>query len=828
MSTDSKATVNKTGELDEVDKRLKRLKDNILPDTPYLMDLTTPSRYHVSPHQANNWRKGSSFNKHEEQLQYMTFLPHTARGDTMLRTSGNWDDGDGKIKTEPSKPMSSGSSGAISPSGQQPKKKISLLDYKNKMAGQASGKVSPKAEYNEKLKSNLPLPRSTTVTKPTLKEEAPVRATQTTDSASQRPRNDAPHGLKRSADTMTGANNDAKIFGIPPASPPAKKHQTEGSKLGKDTALKSEKGNIHGLPRMLSPTLPANVEEQLAQLRGGSARSNGESKAAKATGNRVKPTANVASISSKDQNILDIRGSNRGLEKTAKSNLVSKPPTAASTPSAAGLSRMAGRKERNQSASDESSRKETAAALERSNDEPKSKGRERPSGDLCTMASQEEQPRLVVRLKIPKSLRKNCQRILQMQPRPRKLLAQSQKANSPAALDRSRDRAPSNGSIPWEVQQSKIINGDSNRGRSDTVSKRQVVANGAGTPMSGEKRRQADGDKAPSRTSSKRQRLSGVDLQRPSTPAAAATLQSPNAPQPGSSQKSQLSTPKNNLKSAAMQRVGSTEGEAKTPLGNTPTAPGSAERSINGSSSNGSSASSDEGAFYKREFIRYAEMAKSLKHAADALVKSQSGGIISDTVARQEGMAIAIETTLCYMLAFTLKDESDRIKRLPSDRTAWISLPPYFKFVKSLLRSNESPHIQGFLFQLEAVCRNTIFQLDLERLEREATSTDEGCASFRKQLSENAKLATQCWIEGSNFLPPIEIQARFPMTWGQRTTAPISSGRERLIPKHYGDVGYHLPLSSTSSAIEAVRAGRNFLTEWCEQEHIKWELTVDI
>lgn len=626
---------------------------------------------------------------------------------------------------------------------------------------------------------------------------------------------------------MTGGNKDATIFDIPPASPPAKKHRAGGSKLGKDTALKSEKGNIHGLPRMLSPTLPANVEEQLAQLRGGSARSNGESKAATATGNKAKPTANAASFSSKAQTRVDIRGTNKVSEKTAKPNLVSKPPAVATTPPAGGLPRTAGHKERYQSASGESSRKETAAALERSNDEPNSKGQERPSSDPSTVASQEEQSRLVVRLKIPKSLRKNCQRILQMQPRPRKLLAQSQKANSPAALDRSRDRAPSNGSITREVQQSKIVNGDSNRGRSDTVSKRKVVANGAGTPKSGEKRRQPDEDKAPSRTSSKRQGLSGADLQRPSTPAAPA-LQSPNAPQPGSSQKSQLTTPKNNLKSAAMQRVGSTEGEAKTPLGNTPTAPGSAERSSNGSSSNGSSATSDEGAFYKREFIRYAEMAKSLKHAADALVKSQSGGIISDTVARQEGMAIAIETTLCYMLAFTLKDESDRIKRLPSDRTAWISLPPYFKFVKSVLRSNESPHIQGFLFQLEAVCRNTILQLDLERLEREATSTDEESTSFRKQLSENAKLATQCWIEGSNFLPPIEIQTQFPKTWGQRTTAPINSGRERLIPKRYGDVGYHLPLTSTSSAIEAVRAGRNFLTEWCEQEHIKWELTLDI
>ncbi|KAL8921131.1 MAG: hypothetical protein Q9208_005884 [Pyrenodesmia sp. 3 TL-2023] len=827
MSTVSKSTDKKPGRLDEVDQRLKRLKDNILPDTPYLMDLTTPSRYHVSPHQANNWRKGSPFDKHEEQLQYMTFLPHTARGDTMLRTSGNWDDGIGKIKTEPTKPMSSGSSGAISPSGQPPKKKISLLDYRNKMAGQASGKTSPKAEHSGKLNNHVPPPSSAAATKPTIKDEPPVKAAETQDSAPQRPRNEAPHGQKRSAETMSGGNKDPKIFDVSPASPPPKKQRTEASNHGKDAALKTENGNIHGLPRMLSPTLPANVEEQLAQLRGGNARSSRESKMATSNGNEAKPTANVAPLPAKPQTRPGIPRTSKGSEPTAESKLLSKQPSAATTPSTGISSRAAERKESKQSTSEEPLRSKNAAAADRSTDKPRTNGRERNSSDPSSQAGQEKQPRLVVRLKIPKSLRKNCQRILQMQPRPRKLLGQSQKAASPAVLDRSSDRTPSNGSTTRELQQSKVVNEDNNRGRSETISRPRVVANGSGTPKSGEKRRQPEEDKAPSQTSSKRQRLSGADLQRPSTPATS-TLKSPNARQPGSSQKSQLSTPKNNIKSAAMQRVGSTEGEANTPLGNTPTAPGSAERSSNGPSSNGSSASNDEGALFKREFFKYAEMAKSFKHAADATVKTQSGGITADTVARRKGLAIAVETILCYMLAFTLKDESDRIKRLPSDRTAWMTLLPYFNFVKSLLCADETPYIQGFLFQLEAVCRNTIFQLDLERLEREATSTGEESAAFRKQLSENAKLATQCWVEGLNFLRPIQFKSHFPATWALRTMAPISGEKEKLAPKCYGDMGYHLPLASTSSAIEAVRAGRNFLTEWCKKEHVKWEPKMDI
>lgn len=197
MSAADNSTEKISGKLDELDKRLERLKKNILPDAPYLMDLTTTSRYYVSPHQANNWRRGCPFDKHEEQLQYMTFLPHTYRGDTMLRTSGNWDDGDGKAKLEPAKSISGGSSGAISPLGQQPKKKISLLDYKNKMAGQPSGRASPKAGNNERPNINVPLPSSEAITKPTVKSEAPARPAEAKTGTSQKPKGDAPHGQKR-------------------------------------------------------------------------------------------------------------------------------------------------------------------------------------------------------------------------------------------------------------------------------------------------------------------------------------------------------------------------------------------------------------------------------------------------------------------------------------------------------------------------------------------------------------------------------------------------------------------------------------------------------
>ncbi|KAL8773901.1 MAG: hypothetical protein Q9209_001331 [Squamulea sp. 1 TL-2023] len=191
-------------EPDEVDKRLERIRENIWPSDPYLMDLVAPSSYHLAPQLANNWRRSCPFDKNEEQLQYMTFLPHTARGDTMLRTTGDWDDGNGNLKSEPTKRTSGSSSGAISPSpGQPPRKKISLLDYKNKLAGQAVGKTSPKASGSQRFVTDLPSQLAETVAKPAAKASEPTKSAPVKevplDILEQKQEPKAPRGQKRYA-----------------------------------------------------------------------------------------------------------------------------------------------------------------------------------------------------------------------------------------------------------------------------------------------------------------------------------------------------------------------------------------------------------------------------------------------------------------------------------------------------------------------------------------------------------------------------------------------------------------------------------------------------
>ncbi|KAL8864991.1 MAG: hypothetical protein Q9198_009524, partial [Flavoplaca austrocitrina] len=189
-----------------------------------------------------------------------------------------------------------------------------------------------------------------------------------------------------------------------------------------------------------------------------------------------------------------------------------------------------------------------------------------------------------------------------------------------------------------------------------------------------------------------------------------------------------------------MDRIKSSEGEVKTPLGsmrsNTPMASGSIRNdSSNVTATSSSTAKKDEEiSIYGAEFTKYADIAKTLKREADALTKVPGGNVNPDSTIRRRGLAKGIETAICYMLAFTIKDEPSRIKKVPRDRAPWISLLPYFQFLQNLIRDIESLQLQGFLYQLEAVCYDTIHQYDLERLEREIGPADE---RLIKQVAES-------------------------------------------------------------------------------------------
>ena len=155
----AKAVHNTTDRIDttKIDARLQRVSDKILPKSPYLLVVPPTTSHRLSPQQINDLTRGSPFSASETQLQYLSFIPREGN-DGLLKAVGNWDNGSGEIMENSSSQSHGMMSQTSSPQhGQPPKKKISLLDYKNtKAAVQSGAKTVAKVngEQNSQDRSN--------------------------------------------------------------------------------------------------------------------------------------------------------------------------------------------------------------------------------------------------------------------------------------------------------------------------------------------------------------------------------------------------------------------------------------------------------------------------------------------------------------------------------------------------------------------------------------------------------------------------------------------------------------------------------------------------
>ena len=163
-----------------VDARFRRLKDKVLPESPYILYVRTT--YRQNPEHANLWRTGTHFELNEEELQYVTFKDRTNDSTPGLFCRGGWDNGRGGL-APPEEPYSRTSSDGTPLQGQGHKKKISLADYnrrdKNTTVAATTKPASPKTAEQPK-------------------DNATVKETGTMVRAS-RPAQVEHHGLKRYA-----------------------------------------------------------------------------------------------------------------------------------------------------------------------------------------------------------------------------------------------------------------------------------------------------------------------------------------------------------------------------------------------------------------------------------------------------------------------------------------------------------------------------------------------------------------------------------------------------------------------------------------------------
>lgn len=590
---------------------------------------------------------------------------------------------------------------------------------------------------------------------------------------------------------------------------------------------------VRKLPPLLSPTLPPNVEEELARRRttAGAAKT-GLKKPPDESGkkpSKAPPSSQhdlfMVKLASKDVNTPST--------KTGKPSPSNKPTSSPIAKPSNSLRETAHQKART-STPDHTGKKTKPNGVtgtkplvnglsSKIKDDPSALNGQKPS----------ENKSLLLKLKIPKSARKNWVRIIGLRPGPKK--------SDPNQLNRSSDH------------DIKLI-------------KDQDI------PKAGEKRRRPE-EREDTESSNKRQKSSGgaTLIRNPHTPVRLAN-KSPASSQQGSAPKSHKLTPKVELRGTAMRRITSGEGDVQTPSGGTsngtPIATGSGERAardakalFNPNSSTLASERIGELAIWKAERQKYQELGRTLKHAADKILKSSEcieHNVLFDPAAKKRGVATAVETILCYMLAFSVGDEAARINRKAGDVSAWRSILPYVDSVTGEVKP--IPHLHGLCIQLGAVCRDTIhaYELDreLDRLERErptSASIDEVRPSppgagtpvsesvskatqnrrdsvnfkvdFIKELMENSR----AWHTGISRLPVDELQQCYPKTWAKRSKFPGDpKGKERLTAKRYGEGPFYLPLSSTSSGIEAVRMGWSFLGEWCAKERVKWEAKMGI
>ncbi|PYH77157.1 hypothetical protein BO82DRAFT_294527 [Aspergillus uvarum CBS 121591] len=242
---------------DSIDRRLKRLKDQVLPLYPFLLTVPTDVPFRLGGRFVNNWAVSDDgpFTPEEQQLQYMTFLTHHD-GESLLAAVGDWSDSAGNVMSDQ---QSGPQSAASTPSYSSLKKKISLKDYKNRRkSGAPSG--SP-------VSREAPSQSSTAQT---------LNGSQSTNKASNVQSSSGDKNMDRKRPLETD-NEPMKSTG--------KGHVSfKKTRLSTDSTVEYTKvGRLRGnglpallsptlppvsssprLPRLLSPTLPPDLEKELS------------------------------------------------------------------------------------------------------------------------------------------------------------------------------------------------------------------------------------------------------------------------------------------------------------------------------------------------------------------------------------------------------------------------------------------------------------------------------------------------------------------------------------------------------------------------------------
>ncbi|KAL2001598.1 hypothetical protein VTN02DRAFT_1553 [Thermoascus thermophilus] len=815
-------------ELDSIDKRLKRLKDEVLPFSPYLLTVPTSVPFRLGNRVVNNWAVGKDgpFAPEEQQLQYMTFLTHQ-EGDTLLVAMGDWSNKSGSIMTEDESKPPSIASAASTPLSNSTKKKISLSDYKSKAKSAAPTSFGQEAENgsvpgSESLKDKQSMPKSGGTDSTTTKQPSdPLHL-----KSHSRILNDTT-GRKRSVgfgdkppklqETKNIASPSPKKLRLSPLKSVAKDEPRSNSTSNGLPALLSPTlpptSISPRLPQLLSPTLPPDIEEELARLQEDSpVRDILHKRSISATSSTSRDEPSKAKLS--DVNMPHSEstcGSSHQHSNTKTRHSLNHDPSTGLKSNIHPDFQELSRTDKSSQATGNRPQSVSASITPKVHQSPI----DAKTGLGITTPKQ----RLIVRLKYGRSNRKRVEALLKFSGK-RKFVAGSTLSKSAKdneiASPRKQDQSDGLVSaVPQGEKRARATEGDE---KHETSSKRPRVS--ANTNPS---------EKAPT----------------PVPP----TFKSPSIQQQPGTAKADFSTPKKDSKGTALRQTDSRDRDAKTPSGLTnKSTPGTTEKATKLSpppSSDGQTNRSRESErrAWRDEFHKYASLGRELKHAASRHTTAKGAGESITGADEKLAAATAVEAILCFILAFIADDRSRALARQVGDSTAWRSILAYWRVVKQ--NTAPYPRLHGLCLLLGAVSHDAIHALDLERLavsslpgehspvptpgsDGNTVTSDESkkykmeFLELKTRLPEYYKEAHRLWLEGSRGLSDEVLMQEFPITWSKRSKNFSELGKQRLKIGHYsGD--FFLPLGRTTTPLEAVRFGWSILCEWCRKEGVGWE-----
>ncbi|KAI9840501.1 MAG: hypothetical protein M1837_001561 [Sclerophora amabilis] len=819
---------SKTGDdPDRVDQRLSFLIRHTLPKSPYLLSVPTDKPYHLSSYQEHNWRVGGPFAADEEELQYMSFLPRDS-DDSLIVARGNWDEME---KDAPSK--NGVRSGTTTPLNGKTKK-ISLSAYKSKPRGEAmtansTGKGSgddakeTKAIEVMEQKPGPEAPAAGAMGKGSKPEVERNRDT-TKPASSQR---SPPHGQKRPSNAMDNSK--------PPKTDgrddnPSKKPRTTSSAPRNDlhvsTTPKSAGTNGNKLPPLLSPTLPASIEEELAKLQSST----------------TSPTSSAGhkKNQSSTSSSSDARLKANGVESTAAGSKHERSPQVAGKSPRKGPTAPSAKKvetTHRPSAPETKPSTKTTKVIPNGNagsayfDTLRGGGYHSPSlgptSKPKTDKVETKGRKVIVRMKYGKEHRKTVERLLKTRPQPQKNREPPSTKKEAASEDQiKRDNelqkkdftTPEKGRVAQRDDRLKDkTKGDSQPPRKPNAESMEK-ARSQPQPSAGEKRPRAVEEQRGQDQSTKRQKAPEKSdvYKNPRTPVPAA-IKSPVVSHQSSAEKSQIPTPSKDIKAKAMRRVESSDVRATTPQG--------VGDSVGQNNRSTSEARQNEMRDWRTENREKRELGRAIKLQAEKLLRCQTEGNPLEDKAFKRGAALAVESILCYILAFMADDNSRRLMSQPGTVENWRSLIPLWNYVER--KCQPIPHLHGLCLQLGAVVREVVHFLDRNSLTNDPQPAGNAPEDRQQRINDlfaNDRARERLWQEGWKKLTADTIRDEYPQTWGRRLTdlGAVSIRRERLSPLHWGE-GYRCPLmSNVTTPIEAVRMGVVFLNEWAGTQGIEW------